>query len=103
MRIFLAGATGVIGLRLAALLRDANHQVVGTTRTLAKAPMLRSFDVTPLVVDVFDPDALAHAVATAQPDVIVHQLTDLPAAPGTPGYPAAQVANRRLRTEARET
>lgn len=99
MRIFLAGATGVIGLRLAALLRDAKHQVFGTTRTPAKAAMLRSLDVTPLVVDVFDPDALAHAVATARPDVIVHQLTDLAAAPGTPGYPAAQVANRRLRFE----
>src|ERR1019366_9382723 len=97
MRIFLAGATGVIGLRLAALLRDAQHQVVGTTRTPAKAPMLRSLDVTPVVVDVFDPGALADAVATARPDVIVHQLTDLPAAPGTPGYPATQVANHRLR------
>ena len=99
MRIFLAGATGVIGLRLAALLRDAQHQVVGTTRTPAKAPTLRALDVTPVVVDVFAADALAHAVATARPDVIVHQLTDLPAAPGTPGYPAAQAANRRLRIE----
>lgn len=89
----------MIGLRLAALLRDARHQVVGTTRTPAKAPMLRALDVTPVVVDVFDADALAHAVATARPDVIVHQLTDLPGAPGTPGYPAAQAANRRLRIE----
>ncbi len=99
MRIFLAGATGVIGLRLAALLRDAHHQVVGTTRTPEKAPMLRALDVTPVVVDVFDANALAHAVAAARPDVMVHQLTDLPAAPGSPGYPAAQVANRRLRIE----
>jgi nucleoside-diphosphate-sugar epimerase len=99
MRIFLAGATGVIGLRLAALLGDAKHEVIGTTRRPAKGPMLRALGVTPVVVDVFDPDALAHAVATARPDVIVHQLTDLPGAPGTPGYPAAQEANRRLRIE----
>ena len=99
MRIFLAGATGVVGLRLAALLGEAQHQVVGTTRAPAKAPMLRALGVTPVVVDVFDAAALARAVATARPDVIVHQLTDLPAAPGTPGYPAAQVANRRLRIE----
>lgn len=99
MRIFLAGATGVIGLRLAALLRDAQHEVIGTTRRPAKDPMLRALGVTPVVVDVFDPDGLAHAVAAVRPDVIVHQLTDLTGAPGTPGYPAAQEANRRLRIE----
>jgi nucleoside-diphosphate-sugar epimerase len=60
---------------------------------------LRALDVTPVVVDVFDTDALAQAVAAARPDVMIHQLTDLPSAPGTPGYPAAQEANRRLRIE----
>jgi nucleoside-diphosphate-sugar epimerase len=99
MRIFLAGATGVIGQRLAALLRNAQHDVSGTTRTTAKVGMLRALDVTPVVVDVFDADALARAVATAQPDIVMHQLTDLSSAPGTPGYPAAQMANRRLRIE----
>jgi nucleoside-diphosphate-sugar epimerase len=92
MRIFLAGATGVIGLRLAALLGDAKHEVTGTTRTPAKWPMLRALDITPIVVDVFETDALAQAVATVRPD-------DLPSAPGTPGYPAAQEANRLLRIE----
>jgi nucleoside-diphosphate-sugar epimerase len=99
MRIFLAGATGVIGQRLVALLRDAKLEVTGTTRTSAKAAMLRALDITPVVLDVFEPDALVQAVATARPDVIIHQLTDLPSAPGTPGYPAAQEANRRLRSE----
>jgi nucleoside-diphosphate-sugar epimerase len=99
MRVFLAGATGVVGQRLAALLRDAKHEVTGATRTRAKAAMLRALDVTPVVVDVFEPDALVQAVATARPDVIIHQLTDLPSAPGTPGYAAAQEANRRLRIE----
>jgi nucleoside-diphosphate-sugar epimerase len=99
MRIFLAGATGVIGRLLAALLRDAGHEVVGTTRTPAKDAMLRALDITPIVVDVFEPDAVAQAVAAARPDVIIHQLTDLRSAPGTPGYPAAQEANRRLRVE----
>jgi nucleoside-diphosphate-sugar epimerase len=55
--------------------------------------------VSPVVVDVFDAAAVTRAVATARPDVIIHQLTDLPSAPGTPGYPAAQQANRRLRIE----
>jgi len=52
-----------------------------------------------VVVDVLDADAVALAVAAARPDIIIHQLTDLPSAPGTPGYPAAQEANRRLRIE----
>jgi nucleoside-diphosphate-sugar epimerase len=99
MRIFLAGATGVIGQRLAVLLRDARHEVAGTTRTNAKVSMLRALGVTPVVTDVFDADALAQAAVAARPDVVIHQLTDLASAPGTPGYPAAQEANRRLRIE----
>ena len=99
MRIFLAGATGVVGRRLAGLLRHAKHEVVGMTRNPAKTEMLRALGVTPMVVDVLDADALTQAVAAARPEVVIHQLTDLPSAPGTPGYPAAQQANRRLRIE----
>jgi len=99
MKVFLAGATGVIGRRLAGLLRAADHDVTGTTRTAAKADGLRAIGVTPVVVDVLDADAVTRAVATARPDIIIHQLTDLPSAPGTTGYPAAQEANRRLRIE----
>ncbi len=99
MRIFLAGATGAIGRRLAVLLREAGHEVAGTTRTEAKVSVLQALGVTPIVVDVFDAGALAQAVAVARPDIVIHQLTDLPSAPGTPGYPAAQEANRRLRIE----
>ena len=102
MRIFLAGATGVIGRRLALLLRDAKHEVAGSTRDPAKAGRLKALGTEPVVVDVFDADGLARAVVRARPDVIVHQLTDLPSAPsapGTPGYAAGQVANRRLRID----
>jgi nucleoside-diphosphate-sugar epimerase len=99
MKIFLAGATGVIGRRLAGLLQRENHEVTGTTRMAAKADMLRALGIAPVVVDVFDAAALAQAVAAVRPDLVIHQLTDLPSAPGTPGYPAAQELNRRLRVE----
>jgi nucleoside-diphosphate-sugar epimerase len=99
MKVFLAGATGVVGRRLAALLRGAKHEVFGTTRSPAKAGMLDALGVVPIVVDVFDADAVSSVVAAARPDIVIHQLTDLPSAPGTPGYPAAQQANRRLRIE----
>src|ERR1700694_5079116 len=99
MRIFLAGATGVVGRRLAGLLRHAKHEVVGMTRNPAKTEMLRALGIAPIVVDVLDAGAVAQAVAAARPEVVIHQLTDLPSAPGTSGYPAAQQANRRLRIE----
>ena len=99
MRIFLAGATGAVGRRVASLLRRAGHEVTGTTRTAAKASLLHQLGVVPTVVDVFDAGALTEAVGVARPDVVIHQLTDLPSGPGTPGYPAAQEANRRLRIE----
>jgi len=103
MRIFLAGATGVVGRRLAVLLQDAGHEVAGTTRSPDKVAMLRGLGIEPVVVDMFDAAALAEAVMTARPDIVIHQVTDLPSAPGTLSYPAAQQANRRLRIEARET
>ena len=103
MRIFLAGATGVTGRRLTLLLRDAGQEVTGTTRHPAKASWLQAVGIAPVVVDVFDADAVMRAVAEAQPDVVIHQLTDLPNAPGTAGYAAGQEANRRLRIEGTRT
>jgi NAD(P)H-binding len=79
MRIFLAGATGAIGRRLVPLLVESGHQVTGTTRSTAKADALQAAGVAPAVVDVFDAAALSRAVVAAHPDVVVHQLTDLPA------------------------
>ena len=60
---------------------------------------LSAMGVTPAVVDVFDADALMQAVTAARPEIVIHQLTDLSSAPGTPGYPAAQEANRRIRID----
>ena len=78
MRIFLAGATGVIGIRLAPLLVSAGHSVAGMTRTPAKAAELRELGVQPVVCDVFDLHRLEGAVMAFDPDLIMHQLTDLP-------------------------
>jgi nucleoside-diphosphate-sugar epimerase len=78
MKIFLAGATGAIGRRLVPLLLNARHYVIGTTRSTTKADGLRAAGAEPVVVDVFDAHALSAAVLEAHPDIIVHQLTDLP-------------------------
>jgi nucleoside-diphosphate-sugar epimerase len=99
VRIFLAGAGGAIGRRLTPLLRAAGHEVIGTTRTADKAAAIVVLGATPAVVDVFDARAIARAVQAAAPQVVMHQLTDLPSAPGTPGYEAGLERNARLRIE----
>jgi nucleoside-diphosphate-sugar epimerase len=102
VRIFLAGASGAIGKRLVPLLCKAGHYVVGTTRSVAKAEALRAAGVEAAVVDVFDAVALSRAVLSARPDIVMHQLTDLP--PGLdPGRMSeAGPRNARIRSEGTE-
>jgi nucleoside-diphosphate-sugar epimerase len=78
MRVFLAGASGVIGRQLVPLLVAAGHRVAGMTRTAGKADLLQALGAEPVVVDVFDVDGLCDAVAAFQPDVVLDELTDLP-------------------------
>jgi nucleoside-diphosphate-sugar epimerase len=99
MRVFLAGATGVIGRRLVPLLVRAGHTVVGTTRSAEKAELLRSLGAEAVVLDVFDADALSRAVERAKPNAVIHQLTDLPFAPGTRRYEEGLERNAKLRIE----
>jgi nucleoside-diphosphate-sugar epimerase len=76
--VFLAGATGVLGLRVVPLLVDTGHDVVGMTRTAGKAEQLTALGAHPIVCDVFERDALVTAVVDAAPDLVLHELTDLP-------------------------
>ncbi len=98
-RIFLAGASGAVGSRLAMLLRKAGHFVIGTTRSATKADALRAIGALPVVVDVFDAEGLARAVATAKPEVVIHQLTDLPKDLDPRLMKEAVVRNARIRDE----
>jgi nucleoside-diphosphate-sugar epimerase len=77
MRIFLAGGTGVIGRQLTPQLRTAGHSVVATTRTEDKMPMLWNLGAEPMALDALDGAAVGDAVARAEPDVIISQLTAL--------------------------
>ncbi|MFE3905379.1 NAD-dependent epimerase/dehydratase family protein [Streptomyces sp. NPDC059153] len=77
MKIFVAGATGAIGSRLVPQLVARGHDVVGTTRSAARAGALRALGAESVVVDALDPDSVADAVAKAEPEVVVHQLTAL--------------------------
>jgi nucleoside-diphosphate-sugar epimerase len=75
MKVFVAGATGVLGRELVPQLVARGHEVVGMTRTASKQDPLRDLGARPVVADALDPDAVARAVAEAEPEVIVHQLT----------------------------
>jgi nucleoside-diphosphate-sugar epimerase len=97
MRVFLAGASGVIGLRLVALLVAAGHTVAGMTRSSAKVELLRGLGAEPVVCDVFDHDGLREAVVAFAPDVVLHQLTDLP--DDRARIPELGAANARMRRE----
>ncbi|MEU3013716.1 NAD-dependent epimerase/dehydratase family protein [Nocardia asteroides] len=97
MRIFLAGATGVIGTRLLPLLIGAGHEVAGTTRSPGNAAALRAAGAVPVVVDVYDAPALAAAVTEFAPELVMHQLTDLP--DDAAELAARGAANARIRTE----
>lgn len=97
MRIFLAGATGVIGMRLMPLLGQEGHQVVGMTRTPEKVELLRELGAEPVVCDVFDVDALNAAVGGARAELVMHQLTDLP--DEVDQIPMFAARNNRIRSE----
>src|ERR687893_3236606 len=79
MRVFVAGATGAIGKQLVPRLVEEGHEVHGMTRSESKRAMLHELGAVPVVADALDPDQVAEAVGRARPDVIVHQLTAIPA------------------------
>ena len=99
MRIFIAGATGVVGKQLVPLLVSRGHQVVATTRTAKKAAALEAAGAVPAEVDGLDRAGVLRAVAEARPDVVVHQMTALAAVTSFRNLDAAFALSNRLRTE----
>src|SRR6266480_1780637 len=79
MRILVAGAPGVIGRPLVRQLREAGHEVSGTTRSQGRTEAVRALGAEPNVVDARDTDALKRVVVEARPEVVINQLTRLPA------------------------
>lgn len=105
MKIFVAGATGVLGRALIPQLVANGHDVVGMTRSASKEELVRSLGAQAAVADALDPDAVAQAVASAEPEVIVHELTALsgPMSASDMRHPErspSAIMTNRLRTEA---
>jgi nucleoside-diphosphate-sugar epimerase len=99
VRVFLAGATGVIGRRLLPRLLEEGHEVTAMTRSEERAAALREAGAVPVVCDVFDAEGVRAAMERAQPEVVVHELTDLPPALEPRKMEEQLAGNDRIRTE----
>ncbi len=99
MRVFVAGATGVMGRRLLPALLAAGHDPIAMTRSAVKADALTAEGIEAVVCDAYDGETLARAVAGARPDAIVHLLTDLPADINMRRFEQEAASTGRLRRE----
>src|SRR5258708_7814908 len=99
MKIFLAGATGAIGKRLVPLLVAAGHAVTGTTRKPAHADAIRAAGAQPVVVDALNHEAVIAAIQEAKPEVVIHQLTTIPARLDLRKFDEEFAQTNRLRIE----
>jgi nucleoside-diphosphate-sugar epimerase len=99
MKVFVAGATGALGKQLVPRLVGRGHEVVGMTSSAAKQDLVRSLGARPVVADALDPDAVAQAVAQAEPQVIVNQLTALSGSLDMRKFEESFALTNRLRTE----
>ena len=99
MKVFVAGATGALGQQLVPALVSNGHEVVGMTSKPEKQDLVRRLGARPVVADALDPDAVAQAVAEADPQAIVHQLTGLSRTFDLRDYEGTFALTNRLRTE----
>ncbi|MFL5798280.1 MAG: NAD-dependent epimerase/dehydratase family protein [Actinomycetota bacterium] len=99
MKVFVAGARGVIGRRLVPMLVEAGHDVTGMTRHADGAAGIRELGAAPAVCDVFDVTTLNEAMVAARPEVVVHELTAIPKAIDPQRYAEVMAGNDRIRTE----
>jgi nucleoside-diphosphate-sugar epimerase len=98
--VFVAGATGALGKRLVPMLVENGHEVTGMTRTPANEDLIRELGARPMVADALDPEAVARAVAEADPEVMIHQLTAIDASAFGRSIDKMFTQTNRLRTEA---
>jgi 2-alkyl-3-oxoalkanoate reductase len=99
MKVFLAGATGAIGKRLVPILVAAGHMVTGTTKTAEKAESIRSAGAKPEIVNALNAREVLEAVQRSEPDVIIHQLTAIPASFNMRRFDEEFALTNRLRSE----
>jgi nucleoside-diphosphate-sugar epimerase len=99
MHVYIAGGTGVVGRRLIPQLVAHGHRVTATTRDPAKAAGLEKVGAQAVVVDGLDSAAVGEAVAKAEPDAVVHQMSSLADKLDPKHFDRSFAMTNRLRTE----
>jgi nucleoside-diphosphate-sugar epimerase len=99
MRVFVAGATGVIGRALVPKLVEAGHEPTGMTRSAERAERLRAQGAAAVLCDALDADALRAAVIAAKPEAVIHELTDIPPGIEPRKYEQQLASTNRLRRD----
>ena len=99
MKVFVAGAAGAIGRQMLPQLAAQGHQVTATTRSPGKAAILRELGADPVVVDGLDAVAVGEAVARAEPEVVIHQMTSLAGSFNLRNFDKMFAVTNQLRTE----
>jgi 2-alkyl-3-oxoalkanoate reductase len=99
MKVFVAGATGAIGKQLVPMLAERGHEVTGITRSAARQELLRELGARPVIADALDPEGVAQAVARAEPEVVIHELTAIDAGKFSRSFDKIGAPTNRLRTE----
>lgn len=99
MHVYIAGGAGVIGRRLIPQLVERGHRVTATTRDPAKGAGLERLGAHAVVVDGLDSAAVGEAVATAEPDAVVHQMSALAGKLDPKHFDRSFALTNRLRTE----
>ena len=99
MRVLVIGATGAIGARLVPQLVQAGHEVIGTSRSGAKAAQLRAVGAEALVADALDPVAVRQAFTSARPDAVIYEATAIAGVNDLKHLDRSFAPTNRLRTE----
>ncbi len=100
MKVLVAGAAGAMGHQLLPKLTAGGHEVVGMTRSATKAETVRALGASPVIADALDPEQVARAVAEAEPEAIVHELTALSGSLDIRHFDRDLATTNRLRIEA---
>lgn len=95
--IFIAGATGAIGYKLCLILKQKDYVVYGMTRSIEKAQFLEAIGIIPVIADIFNDQQIKEIIEKIAPNVVIHQLTDLPYGLNPALMEQARLNNARIR------
>lgn len=95
--VFIAGATGAIGYKLCLILKQKGFTVYGMTRSVDKSRFLQAIGVEPRIADIYDGEGIKQIISEIEPDVVIHQLTDLPYGLQPEFMQQARIRNAKIR------